>query len=218
MRTRTMIVAAATFALTSACHHAMPTASLPVPTGLRLGALDSASSDLSRYDRLARNDSIAAKTRADALAAAERERQHDDSVRAQVNGEMGMESGALTHWGLVEHDSMALASRVHFAFDRSLLTPEDVSQLQSKRSILMSHPGLVIRIDGNCDERGSDEYNLALGERRAATAKRWLVSYGIDSSRISIVSYGEERPLDPGHNEKAWGLNRRDGFEVLRLQ
>ena len=68
---------------------------------------------------------------------------------------------------------------------------------------------------GNCDERGSDEYNLALGNRRAIAAKQYLTSHGIAASRIEIVSYGKERPVDPGHNEEAWASNRNDQFENL---
>ena len=68
---------------------------------------------------------------------------------------------------------------------------------------------------GNCDERGSDEYNLVLGNQRAVAAKNYLVTRGVDPSRIEIVSYGEERPLDPGHTEEAWAKNRRDEFDIV---
>src|SRR5205807_5871502 len=77
------------------------------------------------------------------------------------------------------------------------------------------NPGLRIRISGHCDERGSDEYNLALGNRRATAAKQYVVSHGIDAGRIETVSYGEERPLASGHDEEAWAQNRRDEFEIL---
>ncbi len=72
-----------------------------------------------------------------------------------------------------------------------------------------------IQTAGNCDERGSDEYNLALGNRRAMAAKHYLVEHGIDASRVETVSYGEERPIDPGHTEEAWAKNRNDQFEIL---
>ena len=72
-----------------------------------------------------------------------------------------------------------------------------------------------MRIAGHCDERGSDEYNLALGLRRAAAAQQYLVALGIPAGRIAIVSYGEERPLDPGHDEAAWARNRRSEFTVI---
>ncbi|MFI5207852.1 MAG: OmpA family protein, partial [Gemmatimonadales bacterium] len=122
----------------------------------------------------------------------------------------------ITSWGLARHDSTMLADRLHFAFDESDLTPEDLAELDAKRQVLVAHPSLVIQIVGNADERGPDEYNLALGERRAAAAKRWLLAAGIAESRISIVSWGEEHPLDPAHNEAAWAQNRRDEFLVMR--
>ncbi len=123
---------------------------------------------------------------------------------------------ALTSWGVAAADSASLADRIHFAFDSSSLSPQDITELQAKRQVLAANPSLRIEIDGNCDERGSEEYNLALGERRAAAAKRWLMAYGIAENRITVKSYGEERPLDSGHNETAWAANRRDDFLVLR--
>jgi len=82
--------------------------------------------------------------------------------------------------------------------------------------VLAAHPRLEIRITGNCDERGSTEYNLALGERRAASAKRYLLAHGVAAARVEIVSYGKEHPLDPGHDEGAWAKNRRDDFVVTK--
>jgi peptidoglycan-associated lipoprotein len=72
-----------------------------------------------------------------------------------------------------------------------------------------------VRIEGNCDERGSDEYNLALGEKRAKAAMEYLVTLGIPAERLSVISYGKEKPADPGHDEAAWAKNRRDEFVVL---
>jgi peptidoglycan-associated lipoprotein len=77
---------------------------------------------------------------------------------------------------------------------------------------LLEHPDLTIRIEGHCDERGTVEYNLALGERRAQAVLDYLVAYGIPRDRISVVTYGEERPLDSGHDETAWAKNRRAAF------
>jgi peptidoglycan-associated lipoprotein len=87
--------------------------------------------------------------------------------------------------------------------------------LDQKVGILQVNGGLRIRIAGHCDERGSDEYNLALGNRRAIAAKQYLVSHGIDAGRIETVSYGKERPSDPGHTEEAWSKNRRDETEIV---
>ncbi|HXI20758.1 MAG TPA: peptidoglycan-associated lipoprotein Pal, partial [Gemmatimonadales bacterium] len=108
----------------------------------------------------------------------------------------------------------AMRTMIHFDFDKSDIRPEDRATLDQKVAILRLNPALQIRISGNCDERGSDEYNLALGSRRAAAAKTYLTNQGIDPSRIDVISYGEERPLDAGHDETAWAANRRDEFEV----
>lgn len=109
----------------------------------------------------------------------------------------------------------ALASMIHFDYDRSNIRPEDMGDLDRKVAIMQANPDLRIRIGGHCDERGSDEYNLALGNRRAQAAKQYLVSHGIDASRIETQSWGEERPLVDGHDESAWSQNRRDEFEVI---
>ncbi len=104
---------------------------------------------------------------------------------------------------------------IHFDFDRFNLKPEARKILAEKASFLKAHPGLKVRIEGNCDERGTREYNLALGERRAKAAMDYLVFLGINPERISTISYGEERPLDPRHCEEAWSKNRRDHFVII---
>ncbi len=100
-------------------------------------------------------------------------------------------------------------SRIHFDFDRYEIRPGDARILERNAEILKAHPDVRIRIEGHCDERGTSEYNLALGERRAIAVRNYLVRLGIERERISIKSYGEERPLDPGKNESAWAKNRR---------
>ncbi len=107
-----------------------------------------------------------------------------------------------------------LAAVVHFDFDKSDLRPEDRSILDAKVPILQANPGVMLRVAGNTDERGSDEYNLALGQRRAAAVKQYLVEHGIDASRIETISYGEERPVAQGSDEAAWAQNRRAEFEI----
>jgi peptidoglycan-associated lipoprotein len=104
---------------------------------------------------------------------------------------------------------------IHFAFDRYDLNEEARNTLTDISKILATHTSLVIQIEGHCDERGSNEYNLALGERRAASAKEYLTKLGVQASRLSTISYGEEMPLDPGHNEVAWAKNRRCHFVIL---
>lgn len=103
---------------------------------------------------------------------------------------------------------------IHFDFDDSSLRPEAEGVLNANAGVLLDNMWVNVVIEGHCDERGTVEYNLALGERRALSAKRYLVSYGIDESRISIISYGKERPLDQGHSEEAWAKNRRAHFAV----
>jgi len=98
----------------------------------------------------------------------------------------------------------------HFAFDKALLTSEDRHQLQTLAAALKSNAAARIQIAGNCDERGTEEYNLLLGQKRAAVAKRYLTQLGIDPARLDTISYGKDRPLDEGHNETAWAANRRD--------
>ena len=104
---------------------------------------------------------------------------------------------------------------IHFDFDKYDIRPGDAQILKENAALLMKNPGVKIQIEGHCDERGTVEYNLALGERRANSAKRYLSSLGLTGDRISTISYGKEKPLDPGHNEEAWTKNRRDHFIVL---
>ncbi len=107
-----------------------------------------------------------------------------------------------------------LANMVHFDFDKSAIRPGDAQVLDQKLAVLQANANVRIEIVGHCDERGSDEYNLALGNRRALTAKQYLVSRGISADRISTRSMGKEQPLDPGHTEDAWSKNRRDEFSI----
>ena len=107
-----------------------------------------------------------------------------------------------------------LMAVVHFDYDQSDIRPDARAALDAKIPILQANPSVAIRIAGHTDERGSDEYNLALGQRRAAAAKRYLVERGIAESRIETISYGEERPVAQGSDEDAWAQNRRAEFEI----
>ncbi len=107
-----------------------------------------------------------------------------------------------------------LEERIQFELDRADLTPAAQTTLAAKVDILRSSPDLTLRIGGHADERGSDEYNLALSKRRAAVAKRFLTDQGIDSTRLETVGYGEEQPLDQTASESAWAMNRRADFRV----
>ena len=108
----------------------------------------------------------------------------------------------------------ALTAPVYFDYEKAELTAQTTAALDAKIPVLNANPGIRIRIAGNCDARGSDEYNLALGQRRAAAAKRYLADHGVDASRIDIISYGRERPAAEGDSEDAYAKNRRDEFEV----
>jgi peptidoglycan-associated lipoprotein len=107
-----------------------------------------------------------------------------------------------------------LAAMINFDYDQASVRPADQATLDRKAAVLQANPNVKLRISGHADERGSDEYNLALGNRRAAAAKRYLENKGINGSRIEVISYGEERPLNPGTDETAFAQNRRDEFEV----
>ena len=106
--------------------------------------------------------------------------------------------------------------RIHFDFDRSDLTDEARQILVNNAALLRAAPQVNVLIEGHTDERGSDEYNLALGERRAIAARNYLVSLGISADRLRIISYGEEMPIALERNEEAWAMNRRAEFKITR--
>jgi len=108
-----------------------------------------------------------------------------------------------------------LLKDIYFDLDKYDVRPQDVEILKENAALLMKHPNVKIQVEGHCDERGTAEYNLALGQRRANSAMKYLVSLGIPAARLSIISYGKEMPLDPGHNEEAWAKNRRAHFIIL---
>ncbi|NDY41670.1 peptidoglycan-associated lipoprotein Pal [Dissulfurirhabdus thermomarina] len=105
---------------------------------------------------------------------------------------------------------------VYFDFDKYNIRDDMKGRLEDDARFLLDHPEIRIEVQGNCDERGTNEYNLALGERRAKSIKDYLVNLGVAADRIETVSFGEERPLDPGHNEEAWAKNRRGDLVILK--
>jgi peptidoglycan-associated lipoprotein len=109
-----------------------------------------------------------------------------------------------------------VGDRVFFDFDKFSLKPEARATLEKQSAWLKKYPSVTVVIEGHCDERGTREYNLALGERRANSAKDYLVTLGINPSRIKTISYGEERPVALGSNEKSWSQNRRSVTTVSR--
>ena len=118
-------------------------------------------------------------------------------------------------WGELPVEVVSNLSNIYFEFDSAVLQVQAKEELQKVGAWLSQNPNKTIRIEGNCDERGSEEYNLALGERRAVAAKNHLVSLGISPEHIITISFGEENPADPEHNEVAWAKNRRDEFNII---
>jgi peptidoglycan-associated lipoprotein len=133
---------------------------------------------------------------------AEQQKLQEQALAAQQAAEKA-KMAAKTHF---------LNDDVHFDFDSDTLSMNAQDLLKDKAQWLMANPNAHVQIQGNCDERGSNAYNLALGERRAQAAKNFLVTLGIAADRMTTVSFGEEKPLDPAHNEAAWAKNRRDHF------
>jgi peptidoglycan-associated lipoprotein len=115
--------------------------------------------------------------------------------------------GAATRASLVSED-------IFFEYDSSALLPEARDLLKKKAEFLVANPQISIIIEGHTDERGTIEYNIALGERRAESVQAFLLGLGVAASRMSTVSYGKEKPIDPGHNEAAWAKNRRAHIEI----
>lgn len=113
-----------------------------------------------------------------------------------------------------EYDSIAALKDVHFAFDKSDIRSADATVLDANAQWMKNNPQFLILIEGHCDERGTSEYNLALGERRAKSTSNYLVSHGIAASRITLVSYGEEKPQCTAKAEDCWSKNRRAHFLV----
>lgn len=117
--------------------------------------------------------------------------------------------------GSVEDFRVSVGDRVFFGYDRFDLTPEARQVLERQAAWLRQYPNVRLLIAGNCDERGTREYNLALGARRAAAARDYLVSLGVAANRLETVSYGKERPLDPRSNEEAWSVNRNAHSQIV---
>ena len=104
---------------------------------------------------------------------------------------------------------------IYFDFDKYNLLSKAKASLEHNYELLKRFPNAIIKIEGHCDERGTVEYNLSLGEKRAKAARDYLIGLGIEPHRISVLSYGKERPVDLRHNEEAWAKNRRDEFRVI---
>ena len=137
----------------------------------------------------------------------------------------GVESGKLpgeptalgkpAHDGWAENAETFKANTVHFAFDSSVLRSSDASNVRSVADHLKSNSAQAVRVEGHCDERGTEEYNRSLGERRALAIREELIKLGISGDRVDTISYGKDRPADPGHTDAAHEKNRRGEFILL---
>ena len=124
-------------------------------------------------------------------------------------------SGATATEAAITADlTRVMQEAIYFDLDQEAVRLDGQGVLDRKGAIMLANPALRIKISGHADDRGSDEYNLVLGNKRATSAKRYLEAKGIDGSRIEVVSFGEERPADSASNEAAWAKNRRDEFEL----
>ena len=158
---------------------------------------------------------VAAGPNRDSIEAAERARRAEDERRrreAFVRDSIERERQRLE--GVVAAARATLNAPVYFDYDAADIRDDSRTALEAKLPILTANPGLRIRIAGHTDSRGSDEYNLALGQRRAAAVKSWLTNRGIDGERVELVSFGKERPSCEQEEESCWSRNRRAEFEV----
>ncbi len=128
----------------------------------------------------------------------------------------GGQTAGLDTFDTMSPDRAALAANtVHFAYDSAVIRSSEQANLQAVAAALAADATTKLTIEGNCDERGTDEYNRSLGERRALAAREALAKLGIDPMRVRTISYGKDKPVDPGHDEAAWKANRRDDFVLL---
>ncbi len=119
------------------------------------------------------------------------------------------------HPGWIDHRDILSGDTVHFLFDSSTVEPSEKSKVQAVADYLKANAGNAVRIEGHCDERGTEEYNRALGERRALALREELVRQGVEPTRADTLSFGKDRPANAAHNEEAWRENRRGEFIVL---
>ncbi len=141
----------------------------------------------------------------------------DQAMKEQVKSEaMGVEEPLESKpLGISEGRTTEGMLPVYFDFDSSVIRPDQVSRVQVNADFLKNNKDYDIKIEGNCDPRGTNEYNMALGERRALSAKKYLMNLGIDEARLSTISYGEEKLLLQGQDELSWAQDRRDDFVVV---
>jgi peptidoglycan-associated lipoprotein len=135
------------------------------------------------------------------------------SVESTNVAEFPQQPPGRTNW--IEDRQVFAADTIHFAFDSSVVRTDEKPKAGAVADYLKSHHGEAVRIEGHCDERGTAEYNRALGERRALALREELIRLGINMNDVETISYGFDRPVDPGHSEAAWAKNRRGEFILL---
>lgn len=141
------------------------------------------------------------------------QKKSDDSLDS-ADGDITDQGLSLELNGSSDNMSAGGVSTVYFAFDSASLSDAARSILDANASFLKSNSAVQVQVEGHCDERGGVQYNLALGERRSNAVRDYLVAMGVDSSRLTNISYGKERPLDLGHDDAAWARNRRANFVI----
>ncbi len=188
---------AATVLVVSACP--APTPPPPPEPVVNQDSIDAAARARAEQERLAAE--AEARRRAEAEAEARRRAEAEAAARRAAEALAAARA--------------AFAQAIYYDYDKSDLKPEARATLDAKLPLLRANANVRIRIAGHTDERGSDAYNIALGQRRAAAAKRYLVDQGIAADRIDVVSFGEDRPAAMGSDESAWSRNRRAEFEII---
>lgn len=165
----------------------------------------------------AKANAISAKDQADLAYNRAQERKGIGVTPAKPDESLAYNVPSLSEEGIaIEEQAKAVLKDINFDFDRYDLTEQAKAILVKNAEWLKKNPQIKIIIEGHCDERGSEEYNLALGQKRAQSVRDYMVSLGISPARIKIISYGESMPLDPGSNEEAWAKNRRAHFAIQR--
>ena len=145
-----------------------------------------------------------------------------EASKADTGKGMGKEESLASKWiggdsgAVLEGRTTAPMLPIYFDFDKSDIKADQKDRIKKDGDLLIGSPKVRVRVEGNCDERGTNEYNMALGERRAVTAVKYLVNMGVAESRIDTLSFGEEKPLNLGHDEMAWAQNRRDDFVIVK--
>jgi peptidoglycan-associated lipoprotein len=167
-------------------------------------------SDLPEVDITDVRDETAGETSTTVLA--EEDLTRDSAV--DFSGDERISEKPISEMTLEEINAAEFLKNIYFEFDKYNLTDNAVMQLETNGRWLMENHTVKVIIEGHCDERGTEEYNLALGERRANSARDFLIRMGVSSDRLMTASYGESRPMDPRHTEDAWSLNRRAHFRI----